>query len=447
MQKSLLTLLLTVTALCAIPNVATAKRSVRNRPAVSRVHLVDVAPGYSQTSVNTTIFRNAPLATHGRWQFICYYDSAGYVTLGRRRLGRRRLGRSRWTICRTPYRGQVSDAHNSISMGIDGRGYLHLSFDHHGHPLHYCRGLAPLSLQLDSLRPMTGIDEQDVTYPEFYRLRGGDLLFAYRSGASGRGNLVLNRYDVRASRWERVQPLLLDGENQRNAYWQLCVDPQGVIHLSWVWRETWLVETNHDLCYARSSDNGRTWQHADGTPYVLPIRQSNAEVAWPVPQGSELINQTSMTADAQGHPYIATYWRDSLSAVPQYRLVWHDGRSWHMEQVGTRHMPFTLRGGGTKMIPMSRPRLVADGRRLLYFFRDAERGSRVSVAVNPDLGRAPWQVSDLTPYSVDAWEPSLDLDLWNARRQLHLFVQCTHQGDGERQVQARPEMVRVMEVK
>lgn len=99
------------------------------------------------------------------------------------------------------------------------------------------------------------------------------------------------------------------------------------------------------------------------------------------------------------------------------------------------------------MIPMSRPRLVADGRRLLYFFRDAERGSRVSVAVNPDLGRAPWQVSDLTPYSVDAWEPSLDLDLWNARRQLHLFVQCTHQGDGERQVQARPEMVRVMEVK
>ena len=45
---------------------------------------------------------------------------------------------------------------------------------------------------------MTGKDEDDVTYPEFYRMPDGDLLFAYRSGASGRGNLVLNRYDLKA---------------------------------------------------------------------------------------------------------------------------------------------------------------------------------------------------------------------------------------------------------
>ena len=86
-----------------------------------------------------------------------------------------------------------------------------------------------------------------------------------------------------------------------------------------------IVETNHDLCYARSSDNGFTWQRSDGTPYSLPITLSTAEVAWPVPQNSELINQTGMTADVDGHPYIATYWRDAGSAVPQYRLVWHDG--------------------------------------------------------------------------------------------------------------------------
>lgn len=29
---------------------------------------------------------------------------------------------------------------------------------------------------------MTGKDEDDVTYPEFYRMPDGDLLFVYRSG-------------------------------------------------------------------------------------------------------------------------------------------------------------------------------------------------------------------------------------------------------------------------
>ena len=56
---------------------------------------------------------------------------------------------------------------------------------------------------------MTGVDENDVTYPEFYRLADGDMLFAYRSGASGRGNLVLNRYSTVDRRWSRVQDILM----------------------------------------------------------------------------------------------------------------------------------------------------------------------------------------------------------------------------------------------
>jgi hypothetical protein len=32
-----------------------------------------------------------------------------------------------------------------------------------------------------------------VTYPEFHALPGGDLLFLYRDGGSGGGNLAMNR--------------------------------------------------------------------------------------------------------------------------------------------------------------------------------------------------------------------------------------------------------------
>ena len=222
------------------------------------------------------------------------------------------------------------------------------------------------------------------------------------------------------------------------------MDAQDVIHLSWVWRETWNVETNHDLCYAASRDGGQTWQRSDGTPYALPITLETAEVAWEVPQGSELINQTSMTADPQGHPCIATYWRAQGDSIPQYRLVRHDGRAWSAAQVGARRTPFSLSGGGTKSIPISRPQIVTDGRRTMLIYRDEERGSRVSLAQSRGLRR--WRVRDLTQDPVDAWEPSLDYERWKREGVLDLFVQRVGQGDGEKTVDLPPQTVRILEI-
>lgn len=389
--------------------------------------LVPVGEGYAATSVNTAVFRGSSIVTHGNSQYVSYYDADGYVILGKRNIDSKE-----WTLRRTQYNGNISDAHNVISIGVDGNGYLHVAFDHHGHPLRYAMSVAPGSLHLGDLMPMTGENESDVTYPEFYTMPDGDLIFAYRSGASGRGNLVMNRYSTKDRKWTRIHDILIDGEGKRNAYWQMYVDPKGMMHLSWVWRETWLVETNHDLCYARSADGGATWQRSDGTDYQLPITMDSAEIAWSIPQNSELINQTCMTADSDGNPYIATYWRDSDSRVPQYRLVWHNGKKWDMTTVGVRRSPFSLSGGGTKMIPISRPRIVSDGKKAYYIFRDEERGSKVSIAYTPHLGRKPWEVTDATDFTVDAWEPSHDVNLWNSRRRLHVFVQQSHQGDGEK---------------
>lgn len=405
------------------------------------VKCTDVGPGYSKTSVNTTIFRCNPLVTHGDTQFVAYYDSLGHVTLGKRA-----VGSDSWQIETSKHKGNVSDAHNVISIGVDGKGVVHAAFDHHGHPLHYAKGVEPMSLTLGDMEPMTGVDEEKVTYPEFYRLKNGDLLFVYRSGASGRGSMAINRYRVDEGRWQRVQDNLLDGEEQRSPYWQMYIDENDVIHLSWVWRETWLVETNHDMCYAKSTDGGKTWLKSDGTPYTLPITAANAEYAWRIPQNSELINQTSMTADAASHPYITTYWRSEDSKVPQFRLIWHDGKKWREREISKRKEPFSLSGGGTKMIPISRPRIVADGDFIGVIFRDAERGSKVSMAYSLDGPEGDWQVTDLTDFSVDAWEPSIDSDLWRNARKLNIFVQPTAQGDGEKVVERKPTTVSVLEV-
>lgn len=412
--------------------------------------LSEVGPGYSLTSVNTTIFRQSSIVTYGDTQYIAYYDTVGYLTVGKRL-----VGTTVWTLKQSLYKGHCEDAHNVISIGVDGDGFLHVAFDHHGQKLNYCRSLCPGGLALGEKQPMTGLDEEDVTYPEFYRLPNGDLLFAYRSGASGRGNLVLNRYLTRVNQWRRLceeQPILIDGENRRNAYWQLAVDAKGTIHVSWVWRETWLVETNHDLCYACSRDGGKTWEKSTGEKYGLPITVSNAEYIVCIPQGSELINQTSMFTDGEGYPYIATYWRDAGCRVPQYRIVYRDSAGWQVRQVSDRTTPFSLAGGGTKCIPIARPRLVVDrdtlsgSIRVCYIFRDEERGNRVSVAETNDLhGDATWTVRDLTSFPVDAWEPSFDPERWKTDQQLHLFVQRTVQGDGEQIGDISPQPVYVLE--
>jgi beta-glucanase (GH16 family) len=389
-----------------------------------------VGLGWAKNNVNGAIFRKNSVVSQGQNQYVAYYDSAGYVTLGKRR-----LPAGPWQVQRTPYQGNVKDAHNVISLMADGAGYLHLSFDHHNNPLHYCRSTAPGSLSMGALEPMTGQQEQKVSYPEFHRYPNGDLLFMYRDGGSGNGNLVLNRYDQKTRKWTRLHNVLIDGEGQRNAYWQACIDPRGTIHVSWVWRESPNVASNHDMAYARSLDGGKTWQKSTGEAYKLPITAGTAEYAARIPQNSELINQTTITTDAAGAPYIASYWRPQGTQVPQYQLIYLKDKQWRTTQISQRTTPFSLSGVGTKRIPISRPQLLVatqKGRTAAYLlFRDAERQDRASVLQCADLGQGAWAAADLTATSVGNWEPSYDTERWKKEQVLSLFVQRTGQGDGE----------------
>lgn len=406
--------------------------------------LVEVADGWAANSVNAVVFRKNSLVTHEDHQYIAFYDGAGRVVLGKRR-----LGASDWQLAPTRYRGNARDAHNSISIMVDGAGYLHLAWDHHNGPLRYARGTAPGALSLGPQEAMTGRDEASVSYPEFYRMPRGGLLFLYRDGGSGRGNLVLNRYDPASRTWRRLQDNLLSGEGRRNAYWQAVVDAAGTLHLSWVWRESPDVASNHDLAYARSRDGGRSWERSNGEGYRLPITAGTAEVATQVPQGSELINQTAMAADRDGNPVIASYWRDAGAAVPQYRVVRHDGQGWRAQDLVFRRAAFSLSGGGTKAIPISRPQVLVGGAGAAHMawvvFRDEERGRKVSVACTADLRHGAWQVFDLDARPMGAWEPSFDTELWRRSGLLHLYFQPVQQADAEGVLPGAPTKVGVLE--
>lgn len=409
-----------------------------------RTREVPVDSGWAGNSVNATVFRKNSLVSFEKWQYVAFYNGKGFVVLGKRKINRKK-----WQLKQTQYKGNVTDAHNIISIMVDGDGYLHMAWNHHNNHLHYVKSKTPGSLELTDELSMTGKNEDKVSYPEFYRMPNGNLIFLYRDGASGNGSLVMDQYDIKTKAWKQLQTNLIDGEGQRNAYWQVCIDTKGTIHISWVWRETPDVATNHDLCYACSKDGGVSWEKSTGEKYQLPINSSNAEYALHIPQKSELINQTSMFADSEGHPYIATYWREEGASIPQYHLVYKTKNSWTKEVLDFRKTPFSLSGAGTKRIPISRPQIIAwqtkNNLSAALIFRDEERGSKVSAAINKNLGKNNWTVVDLTSTSVGSWEPTYDTELWKTKNKLHLFVQNVEQADAEGQSKLPPQMVKVLE--
>lgn len=408
--------------------------------------LIPVDKGWSNNSVNVTVFRKNSLLTAGNTQYISYYSPDSCLMLAKRD-----LDSTAWTIYKTQYKGNVNDAHNSICIMVDGDGYLHVSWDHHGTPLRYAKSLKPNSLELGGEESMTGLHESDVTYPEFSKLPDGNLIFMYRDGRSGSGNLVINKYDCKSKKWSQIQNNLISGEGKRNAYWQAYVDSQGIIHVSWVWRETWLVESNHDMCYARSDDGGITWKNSKGEKYNLPITAHTAEYICYIPQNSELINQTSMTTDHCGNPYIATYWREKDSDIPQYHVIFHNGKQWHTLNLNFRETPFSLKGGGTKRIPISRPLIISQSDEGVnatgVIFRDEERSSKASIAICTDLENNTWEVRDLTEFALGSWEPTFDTELWKMKQELHLFIQNVEQVDGEGRANLLPQRIQVLELK
>jgi len=406
-----------------------------------------IGNGWANNSVNTVIFRQNAITTHQNYQFMAYYDENSKMVLAKRR-----LGDDNWEKHQTQYSGKTRDAHNAISIAIDGDGYLHVSWDHHDNELRYAVSKEALGLELSEKKEMTGEEENKVSYPQFFNLNQGNLLFLYRSGQSGRGSLIAKYYSTETNIWKTLHKNLIDGEGERNAYWQAYVDQDGTIHLSWVWRETWDVSTNHDIAYARSTDGGKTWEKSTGDKYELPITAKTAEYAWKVPQKSSLINQTSMTTDTEGNPYIASYWNEEGESATQFQVVYLKNRKWQKISTDFRTTSFNLGGGGTKKIPISRPEILVSSNNntspptVYLLFRDEERDNKVSLANTELGGNKKWEVTDLTESSVGQWEPNLDKELFKKEEKLHIFVQKVTQIDGEGVAEEASTPVRILEL-
>lgn len=383
---------------------------------------------FSGSSVNVVAGTRQMLYTHGVYQYAGYYDPEGRVVLAKRR-----LGEDRWSVEKTPFSANTTDAHNSISLIVDGKGYLHLAWGHHDSPLNYSVSESPESLSMEDPLGMVGSAESSVTYPQFFKFDSGDLLFVYRDGASGQGKVVLNHYDVGRGEWTRRQDNLIDGEGERSAYWDMVVGNDDTLYLAWVWRESPDVATNHDLLYAQSTDGGKTWQRRNGAEYELPITHQTAEIAYKIEQNSNLMNPPVIAVANNGVPFIASYWSENPGDIPSFNIVHHTSEEWQFIAGPKAKYNFSLAGGGTKNPPISRASLLV-GKHLEMIhliYRSDYHGGHVVAASLADLLVPQWTYRYLTDSSVGAWEPSIDPAQWSGMGQVHMLLQDVEQVDGD----------------
>ena len=223
----------------------------------------------------------------------------------------------------------------------------------HANPLVYFRASLPFDIESLSEAQMVGKDENRITYPIFVTTPVGDLIYYYRSGGSGNGDNIFNIYDVGTKTWRRLMdPNLHDGEHERNAYMHLRMDPTGMFHAAWVWRETPDAGTNHDLCYARSRDL-RHWETADGTPLTLPVTARERRVVVdPIPVDGGIFNTMMDTGFDSQHRPILSYIKYDANGTTQLYFARHEGGRWAIRQATRWPDRIILKGKGWLELPL-----------------------------------------------------------------------------------------------
>ncbi|HSV12894.1 MAG TPA: BNR-4 repeat-containing protein, partial [Tepidisphaeraceae bacterium] len=435
---------------------------------------------YGVGDINSCAVTLNTLTTVGNHQFIAYYDSSGAIMIGRRD-----TGSSAWTTFNsgiTLASNLLSDDHNVIAIAVDGAGFMHVGWGMHNVALDYAISNATVtgatlssvsftqqtSANAPTLFPNAGSTTNEATYPQFYNIPGSNnLLFTYRNGGagggSGNGNQYFDVYNPATHTW--TNNFVINGElTSVNAYVNRMVyTSTNNLLMTWTWRATSNWQTNSNIMFAQSPDNGASWYQQGGTTkYDLPIIQhtvsgpggntdtkSVAQVIANIPQGDSFINQTSMTVDNNDHPIVATYlapgWTPTSATAGsgnpnrQYMLYFYTGAQWMSSQVSHRTSDTAVDFSGADVRDLGRPDVLVDKQgRVLVVTRseDSAMGSYSNPATPNNgivvyyttttalyAGTPNWRSVTLDAANMGSYEPTYDPALWSQTNQFNLFYE------------------------
>lgn len=313
------------------------------------------------------------------------------------------------TIVGDPFGLQDQDGHNTFAIGVDSVGNIHLSGNLHNDALRYAVTTVPGDITSFVAGTMVGTLESSGTYPEFFTVTDGTLFFAYRDGASGAGNFVLNRYDTTTGTWVRVGVILSGTETADSPYPNRFAPdptmPRG-IHVFYTWRATPTASSNEDICYAYTPDGGVTWRTSTGAALPAPITRAASEVVLEKPSGSGIMNQSGAYGDDFGHPHAAFTWYDT-EGHSQYFHVRHDGDDWSTDQVSAFDQRIETIAVGTVDLTVARPQIFTVGSRVWILGRCKGIGQNGALLIDATPG-ADHKPAILAAGDLTEWEPAFD---------------------------------------
>lgn len=304
--------------------------------------------------------------------FATYWDVDRRLTLARRSTA---FGSS-WVRMRFPDVQNSIDSHCTPTVGVSPQdNSIHLAYGHHVTTLRYRQSGAGAATVADAdfngtlfppmknyLPPSTTSITQ-LTYPNFVVGKDSNLLLFYRKGGSGDGDTYVAEYSAfPMPTWSTPTQIInrtgsYMGNTSRSAYPNDIRCKDGVLYLTWCWRESSSsISTNHDLCYARSADNGQTWYNSAGTQVggggMIMNLNSSGLVVKPISNAYSETNNQGETVDNENrvHTFLR-YAKVAGGDTDTYYHVWRStAGTWVTKQL-------TLPGATNSL---GRPKLYCD---------------------------------------------------------------------------------------
>lgn len=391
------------------------------------------------TTANGRSHQQSPLTTHRGYQYAAYYDHQRHVCIGRRK-----LPNGNWNVIRfDDHEINSNDAHNTVVVGICHKdGTIHLAFDHHATQLNYRVSEPGVANDPDSAKWDAGLfgdiqhsigsitPETRVTYPRFFNAPNDNLMLYYRSGTSGNGDGCIEEYNGTKQNWTddlgtfiaRDQGVFeANGKlsQYRCPYMNDLSYAGSRLHASWVWRDRFKrtqAKNQHDLCYAHSDDDGRTWQNSGGEVIgrtgakPIGLRSPNLIVA-PIPIGTGLTNSNTQYAYPDGSIHIVVGQKPKGKREQAYQHYWRNASGkWNNET-----LPFFG----------DRPKILGDKDRNLWLVFNADQGDLRIAKGTPNADQTAWSWSGIElaiGHSVNG-EPLVDFARWELEKVLSIYYQ------------------------
>jgi hypothetical protein len=357
-----------------------------------------------------------------RYQVAGFWNEEDKLVIAWREMG------EAWTIVESSISVSDDDRHDTVSVGLDTSGYVHVVYGHHNDPLNYAISNAALPSWTGTLttgQTFTGSNESSVTYPFLFNDPTGKLYVRYRDGAAASGDWYLKSNTAGSSTWAGVtgagtDGIIVNGKTSTDGVYgpepKFTDDFNGTGTGEMFFVGQWNKGGTYNEDFFFAAWDGTNWTQSDGTSQTMPVTAANCDtfitIANTLDQG-----WGGITYDSQSRPHLIYYQEDGSGDLQMKHAVYDSG--WTLYAI-TAIASSSFQTGET----------FAKGDVIYTFYKDYTQDNLIRRKISGDNDYTSW--SDNVLYSESLHDPAdtdttipfhYDRDYYRSSGIMHLLLQ------------------------